>query len=399
MASSESLVVRGRHYSGTGIDRPRDWYHGCVASYLEEAHQRHQVHDTFIGRFGFTSDVNCTHWRFRGGHLSSSLDNSAGKDLFSSVGNFCPTRCRSIWAKSFILWTDDCITEVGERPGLWRRICSVRIRVARACNTSHFPKSICDRSGQDFSMRLSSVLLWTVGITALWFMLFRGRRRDRQRTNRQALRLSTMTSLHPELVIAIVGTVHYLGLGSIAGLTISRLADVSLVDLFASHLSADSILVTGISVVGAMSWVSIGVGLLMAIRPRTDVRSSIRQVRWMAAIEAVPLKIRFLIPVLGACIEEIYFRGIAYAAITGAGGGAWLAFAITTGLFSIGQAIFCDDKVAAMVIGFTAVVISVFGSLLVGTYGNVVPALVVHMSFVAYYSGAALYSDGARRAG
>ncbi len=53
---------------------------------------------------------------------------------------------------------------------------------------------------------------------------------------------------------------------------------------------------------------------------------------------------------------------------------------------------FCDNKVAALVIGSASLVISVFGGILVVAYNNVLPALAVHMSFACYYSSMSFYS-------
>ena len=54
----------------------------------------------------------------------------------------------------------------------------------------------------------------------------------------------------------------------------------------------------------------------------------------------------------------------------------------------IGQIVITDNRIAAIVIGFSSIVISVFGTLLIIVYGNVIPALIVHMSFAGFYSSA-----------
>ena len=87
-------------------------------------------------------------------------------------------------------------------------------------------------------------------------------------------------------------------------------------------------------------------------------------------------------------VEEIFFRGIVYSAIKGAGGNLWLAFAMATALFTIGQVVITDNRVAAIVIGFSSIIISVFGTLLIIVYSNIIPALIVHMSFAGFYSSA-----------
>ena len=242
-------------------------------------------------------------------------------------------------------------------------------------------------------MKLSSALILIVITTLVWYVLYRVPFADRRRANRFALILGTRTSLRPDLAFAIFGTVVYVSLGAAGCVLIANLANLSIVDLFVAPLGVESLVATVLALAGAMSLVSVGITVLLTIRPTIDVPGSIRRVRWLAIIEAFPLRMRFSIPMLGALIEETFFRGVVYAAITATGGSMWLAFATTAILFTVGQVIFCDNVVAAVVIGFGSLVISTFGTILVGTYGNVVPALVVHISFAGYYSGVSLYSD------
>lgn len=248
-------------------------------------------------------------------------------------------------------------------------------------------------------MSLSSVLVLTIVTTAIWYVIYRVPLAKRQRANRFALSLATATSLRPDLASAIFGTISYVILGTTGLVLIAELVDLSIFDLFVSGLNIELLAMTALSLVGSMSWVSIGVGVFMAICPTIDLQASVRSVRWLAAIEAFPLRMRFSVPMLAALIEETYFRGAVYAAITATGGSIVLAFSITTMLFTAGQVLFCDDWVAAAVIGFTSLVISTFGTILVASHGNVVPALVVHMSFAGFYSGRSFYSDVSKSRG
>ena len=54
----------------------------------------------------------------------------------------------------------------------------------------------------------------------------------------------------------------------------------------------------------------------------------------------------------------------------------------------VGQVVVTDNRIAAIVIGFSSIVISVFGTLLVIVYSSLIPALIVHMSFAGFYSSA-----------
>lgn len=234
---------------------------------------------------------------------------------------------------------------------------------------------------------LGTVVLAVV-VTTVWLAAYRLPFANLQRANRVGMALSTWTSLRPDLAFAIFGTAVYTGLGSIGLLIISSLAGVGITELFTAGVSIELLSMTLIAIVGAMSSVALGLTVLYKINPQVDIPGSIRRVRWIAATEALPRRVRFAIPTFGALVEEMFFRGIVYSAIKGAGGSLWLAFATATALFTIGQVVITDNRIAATVIGFSSIVISVFGTLLIIVYSNLIPALVVHMSFAGFYSSA-----------
>lgn len=245
-------------------------------------------------------------------------------------------------------------------------------------------------------MTLLPTLVLTTSVAAAWFTIYRLPLGDRQRANRVALALGTITSLRPALAYAISGTILYIALGMGACILVADAARISFTDLFLTNLSLELLAPTCLGLIGSLSWVAMGVSIVMAIRPTTDLRNSIRKVRWLAVLDAIPLKMRFAAPMLAALVEEIYFRGVVYAAVDAAGGSAWLGFATGALLFTAGQVMFCDNKVAALVIGSASLVVSVFGGILVAAYNNVLPALAVHISFAGYYSNMSFYSGELR---
>ena len=234
---------------------------------------------------------------------------------------------------------------------------------------------------------LGTVVLAVV-VTTVWLAAYRLPFADLRRANKVGLALSTWTTLRPDLAFAIFGTALYIGLGFIGSLIVISRAGVDIAVLFTAGVSIESLAATLVALVGAMSSVSLGSTVLYKLEPQIDIPGSIRRVRWIAAIEALPKRMRFTIPTLGALVEEIFFRGIVYSAVKGAGGNLWLAFATATALFVIGQIVITDNQTAAIVIGFSSIVISVFGTLLIIVSGNIIPALIVHMSFAGFYSSA-----------
>lgn len=228
----------------------------------------------------------------------------------------------------------------------------------------------------------------TAVVTTVWLALYRLPFNDQRRANRVGLALSTWTSLRPDLIFAIFGTILYTGLGFLGVLVVSSLAGVDIGALFATGDSIESLAATLVAIVGAMSCVAFGLTVLYNINPQIDIPGSIRRVRWIAAVEGLPKHIRFTIPTVGALVEEMFFRGVVYSAIKSAGGSLWMAFATATALFVIGQVFVTDNRIAAIVIGFSSIVISVFGTLLIIVYKNIIPALIVHMSFAGFYSSA-----------
>jgi membrane protease YdiL (CAAX protease family) len=114
--------------------------------------------------------------------------------------------------------------------------------------------------------------------------------------------------------------------------------------------------------------------------------AELRQIPWMEGLYALPPAAVPVAAALGGVVEELLFRGVLLAILTGVlGVGPWAAVALSGALFLLEQLLQVRTRFQAMVIGSGCLAISLVGGLLVVVTGSVLPALLCHASFVLFF--------------
>lgn len=225
-----------------------------------------------------------------------------------------------------------------------------------------------------------------LGVVALWTGLFRVPFNDPRRRARLALWLGTRANADPQRAFAVFATALYLVLGGAVVAWFAVRYRLGLAGLFAVRAPAELAALTVLGVAGAVALIGLGVGVAYRIRPDLDVPGAVRSLRWIEAAGTLPARVRAAVPVLGACGEEMVFRGAVYGAVYAAGAPPVAALTAAALLFAGQQAALTTTLTQAGLLAAAALVIGGLGGLLLAATGSLLPALVVHMSFAAFYS-------------
>jgi membrane protease YdiL (CAAX protease family) len=225
-----------------------------------------------------------------------------------------------------------------------------------------------------------------VAAVALWTAVFRLPFQDPRRRARLALWLGSRANADPQRAFAVFATLAYLGLaaGVLAWLALRYRID--LVALLAVRAPGETAALAVLGVAGSVAVIGQGVGIAYRLRPGLDVPGAVRTLQWLAGSAALPGPARIAVPVAGACAEELVFRGAVFGALDAAGGAPLVALAGSAALFAAQQAALTSTRVQAAVLVGSALVIGAMGGLLLLATGSLLPALVVHVSFAAFYS-------------
>jgi hypothetical protein len=221
---------------------------------------------------------------------------------------------------------------------------------------------------------------------AVWTALFRLPFNDSRRRARLALWLGTRCNADPQRAFAVFATLLYLVLaaGVLAWLVLRFRVD--LVALLAVRAPLETAALAVLGVAGTVALIGSAVGLAYRVRPGLDVPGAVRSLQWLAGAATLPNAARVAVPVAGACGEELVFRGAVFGAIYGAGGAPLLALAGSALLFAVQQVALTTTPVQAGLLAGAALIIGGMGALLLIATGSLVPALLVHLSFAAFYS-------------
>ena len=220
-----------------------------------------------------------------------------------------------------------------------------------------------------------------VAVTAIWLAAYRlpfSSTRTRQRVR---LRLSSLTGVPSKYVFPVLGTVIYLVLGVAAAYVLGGPLTLLRWDF---SLAAGAL--TVLAAAGASALTAFAMSVLYAANPRTDIPSAVTGVRWVQEILALPGPWRWIVPAASAAVEEFFFRGVVLMGLLALGAPAWAAIVIAGVLFIVGQLVLTETRAQAVVLGLSSVTISLIGGLLTVVEGSVLPAILIHASFAAYYT-------------
>ncbi|MET7427133.1 CPBP family intramembrane glutamic endopeptidase [Dactylosporangium sp. NPDC005555] len=222
--------------------------------------------------------------------------------------------------------------------------------------------------------------------TAVWLALYRLPLRRPRTRQRVRLAVATRTGLPGRYVFPILGTLIYLAGGVLASIAVMYAGDVSLAGLLAWRVTPHGIGLLLLTAVGASALTAFAMSTLYALRPRIDVPGAVTTVRWITEILALPRLWRYAVPATSAVVEEFFFRGAFLGGLLATGTPVWAAIAISGAVFTLGQVLLTETALQATVLALSSVVLAVVCGLLVVVQGSVLPAIVVHASFAAYYT-------------
>lgn len=219
-----------------------------------------------------------------------------------------------------------------------------------------------------------------------WLAVYRLPLAQPRRRQRFRLAVSSWTGLSPRYVFPVVGTSIYLLAGVLAALVVVWAGGVPVGEALMLTPSGEAAGLTALVIIGAATATGFAMSLLYSVRPTVDVPTAVSRVGWIAEVMVLPPRWRWTVPMVSAAVEEFFFRGVFLIGLLAHGAGVWPAIAISGVVFVLGQVLLTEQPLAAMVLGVSAVVLSVLCGLLVVVTGSVVPAIVVHASFAGFYT-------------
>jgi hypothetical protein len=222
--------------------------------------------------------------------------------------------------------------------------------------------------------------------TAGWLAGYRLPLRAPRTRQRFRLWVSSRTGLPARYVFPIVGTAIYL-LGGVLAATVALIAsDTTFTGVLGWRVSATGLALTLLAVVGANSLTAFAMSIIYAVRPTVDVPGAVTGVRWIQEVLVLPRQWRWFVPMASAGVEEFFFRGVFVIGLLAAGAEPWAAIVIAGAIFTLTQGLLTENRLSALVLTLSSVVLSVVCGLLVVIEQSVLPAIFVHATFAGYYT-------------
>lgn len=221
----------------------------------------------------------------------------------------------------------------------------------------------------------------------VWLGLYRlplGAPRRRQRFRLWA---STVTGLPPNLVFPIFGTAVYLLGGIGAAAAVMGVSGPGLGELLPVAGGWDVIPLTALAVLGTAALTAFAMSVIYVVRPSVDIAAAVNSVEWISQVMVLPARWRWLVPAASAAVEEFFFRGVLCGGLLLTGVPPWIAIAVAGAAFTVTQALLTENGLQALILTLSSVLLSVVGGLLLVVTGSVVPAIVTHAAFAAFYAG------------
>jgi hypothetical protein len=232
---------------------------------------------------------------------------------------------------------------------------------------------------------MSGALAISVATALAWFAVYKlPFARPRVRT-RIGMAVGGALGVNAAVGFMIVGTISYVGSGAMFIAIQMTLTGVSLDALFGGPVTETTLWALCLAVVGAVSWIGVWMAALHAARPNLDIPSVVNSVPWVRASLALSARYRWLVPLCGAVVEETFYRGAVALGLVAGGFEPAVAALIAGTLFTVTQMGMTQTAQQAAILGVSSVVVSVFGSLLVLSSGSLLPAVVLHGAFAAFY--------------
>lgn len=229
--------------------------------------------------------------------------------------------------------------------------------------------------------------------TAGWLASYRLPLRTPRARQRFRLWVATVSGIPARYVFPIIGTAIYLVAGIMAAAVALLASAAAPGEILGWEVSLTGIALTLLAVVGANSLTAFAMSVVYAVRPTVDVPGAVTGVLWIREVLVLPRQWRWIVPAASAAVEEFFFRGVVVMGLLAAGASPWAAIAIAGAIFTLTQALLTETRLAALVLAVSSAVLSVVCGLLVVIEQSVLPAIVVHAAFAAYYTASSAQRD------
>ena len=115
--------------------------------------------------------------------------------------------------------------------------------------------------------------------------------------------------------------------------------------------------------------------------------SQMENIPWIKSMDLLPKKAAWLVPVVGAFCEEVFFRGFVFLLLINKYPqyGFVIPILVSAALFAIQQMLNTNTLSQAISMAIGSVSVAVIGCLLIMLTGSLLPSLLAHESFVVFY--------------
>jgi hypothetical protein len=223
-------------------------------------------------------------------------------------------------------------------------------------------------------------------IVATWSVLFRLPFRDPGRRQRVALQLGDRFGAPPKAAFSVFGTVEYVALAAVV-IAAVRLLPVDGVPNYLrfAQPSGDHFPIRmALAVFGAFSLSGLATSLLVLVDPKVDFAKEVASLRWIESASALG-RWKWTVPLVGAAFEELTFRGVVLP-VTIAATTPMIGVLLTGGAFALQQSLLVETRNQVWILASSALIISFIGGVLCVLSASMLPGLLLHLSFVAFFS-------------
>ncbi len=219
-----------------------------------------------------------------------------------------------------------------------------------------------------------------------WLFIFKLSYKNTYIKNKISLAMSSVFGISPSYSYSIFATFLYCALPTISSIIVAKVAKIRIIDLFTIRGGSILIIIIILGIVAAMSLISLFVVVALKIAPNMDIVGEMAKVKWIEGIFQTPKKISWLLPLLSASFEEVFFRGVFLQGLILNDMNFTLAVSLITFAFVLNQVLLTDTKTQGLVLGFSSVSISVIGSIIFLASGSIIPSIIMHASFAGFYT-------------
>lgn len=229
------------------------------------------------------------------------------------------------------------------------------------------------------------VLLTGYSYLFIWLIIFTQSYKNTYTKNKITLIMSSIFGLPASYSYSIFATILYCLLPTLGTFVVATVAGVNIFSLF-TWQGFQVIPIILLSISAAMSLVAVFVVFINKLFPRIDIPGEMARIKWIEGIMQTPAKISWLLPLLSASLEEIFFRGALLTGLLTAGMGTPKAIALVTIAFVLNQVLLADTWPQRLVLGYSSIAISLVGSIAYLASGSIIPSILMHASFAGFYT-------------